>query len=208
MLYRGLQQLGEDPDVHPCARYLAYIDLLREWNRAYNLTGTRTPEDILSRHILDSLAVLPVIRGRDCLDVGSGAGLPGLLLALARPEQHWTLLDSNTKKIRFLNQAVLQLQAGNVEIAHSRVQDYRPQRRFDTIVARAYTSLIKFHEQAAGLLHDNGRLIAMKGRQPHEELAELAQHGIGCEILQIQVPVDDVTRHVIVMHGGMPGKSD
>jgi len=199
MLRRGLEQLGEDPDAHPCTQYLAYIELLAQWNRAYNLTGVRTREDMLTRHILDSLAILPVIRGRDCLDAGTGAGLPGLLLALARPEQHWTLLDSNTKKIRFLNQAVLQLQPGNVEIVHTRMQDYRPRHGFDTIVTRAYTSLKKFHEQAARLLHDAGRLIAMKGRQPDVELAQLAEHGIDCEILQIHVPVLDVVRHLIVM---------
>ena len=132
----------------------------------------------------------------------------GLLLALARPEQHWTLLDSNIKKIRFLNQAVLQLQPGNVEIAHSRMQDYRPRHTFDTIVMRAYTSLKNFHEQSVGMLNDAGRLIAMKGRHPDEELAQLAEHGVDYEILQIHVPVLDVTRHVIVMHSGKQIKYD
>jgi 16S rRNA (guanine527-N7)-methyltransferase len=202
MLRQGLQQLGEDPDAHPCSDYLAFIDLLFEWNRAYNLTGLRTREQMLPRHILDSLAVLPLIQGHACLDVGTGAGLPGLPLALARPAQHWTLLDSNSKKIRFLNQVVLQLHPGNVELVHSRMQEYRPPRRFDTIIARAYTSLKELHERAAGWLQDNGRLIAMKGRKPVRELAQLAEYRIGFEVVEIHVPVLDVTRHIIIMHAG------
>jgi 16S rRNA (guanine527-N7)-methyltransferase len=198
-LRRGLKQLGEDPDAHPCEQYLAYIDLLIQWNRAYNLTAVRGREDMLARHILDSLAVLPAIAGRYCMDAGTGAGLPGFLLALARPVQHWTLVDSNMKKIRFLNQAVVQLQPANVEIVHARVEHYQPRRRFDTIVMRACASLKKFHEQTAGLLTDNGRLVAMKGRRPDQELAELADNGIDFQIVEVHVPVLDVIRHLIVM---------
>ena len=208
MLRQGLQQLGENPDAHPCSQYLAFIDLLSEWNRAYNLTGLCTREEMLTRHILDSLAVLPLIHGPACLDVGTGAGLPGLPLALARPAQAWTLLDSNSKKIRFLNQVLLELHPGNVDLVHSRMQDYRPRHTFDTIVMRAYTSLKNFHEQSVGMLNDAGRLIAMKGRHPDEELAQLAEHGVDYEILQIHVPVLDVTRHVIVMHSGKQSKYD
>lgn len=199
MLRQGLEHLGEEPDDHPISRYLAFIDLLHEWNRAYNLTGLRTREAMLTHHVLDSLAILPFIQGRDCLDVGSGAGLPGLPLALARPAQHWTLLDGNAKKIRFLNHAVMQLQPDNLEVVHSRIEDFRPARRFHTIVTRAYGSLQKFHNQAVGLLHGNGRLIAMKGRRPDAELAQLTERGIGFEVARIRVPVIDVTRHIILM---------
>ena len=202
MLRQGLQQLGENPDAHPCSQYLAYIDLLCEWNRAYNLTGLRSREEMLTRHILDSLAVLPLIQGPACLDVGTGAGLPGLPLALAHPAHHWTLLDSNSKKIRFLNQVVLQLCPGNVELVHARMQHYRPPRRFDTITARAYTSLKEFHEQATGWLQDNGRLIAMKGRKPDKELVQLEASRIDYNVVNIHVPVLDVTRHIIIMRAG------
>ena len=202
MLRQGLQQLGENPDAHPCSQYLAFIDLLSEWNRAYNLTGLCTREEMLTRHILDSLAVLPLIHGPACLDVGTGAGLPGLPLALARPAQAWTLLDSNSKKIRFLNQVLLELHPGNVDLVHSRMQDYRPSRRFDTIITRAYTNLKEFHEQVAGWLHANGRLIAMKGRKPARELAELTEHRIAFEVVKIHVPVLDVARHIIIIHAG------
>ena len=199
MLRRGLQQLGEAPESHPCDRYLAYIDLLCEWNKAYNLTAVCSREEMLTRHILDSLAILPCVHGNRCLDIGTGAGLPGLVLALARPVQFWTLLDSNGKKIRFLNHAVMQLHPDNIEVVHSRIEDYRPPQPFDTIVARAWTSLKNFHDLATGLLHENGRLVAMKGKRPGRELAELKEHKINFEIREIQVPLVNIVRHVVVM---------
>ena len=199
MLHRGLRELGEDPDTHPCEQYLAYIDLLGHWNKAYNLTAIHSREEMLTFHILDSLAVLPCIQGLCCLDVGTGAGLPGFPLALARPAVRWTLLDSNRKKIRFLNHAVMQLHPPDVEIVHSRIEDYRPPHRFDTIIARAWTSLRKFHDHAAVLLNKNGRLVAMKGRRPERELAELEKHKINFEIREINVPLVNITRLVVVM---------
>ena len=204
LLTRGLEQLGQDPETHPCSRYLAYIDLLHDWNRAYNLTGVKKRRDMLIRHILDSLTLLPYVHGDHCLDVGSGAGLPGMPLALACPCQYWTLLDSNSKKVRFLHQVVLELQPVNVGLVHTRLQDYRPPQRFHTIVTRAFSSLAEFHRQAAGLLYEGGRLIAMKGRRPDAELAQLAGHGITCDTVQVRVPLLEVTRHLVLMDSG-PG---
>lgn len=199
MLRSGLRELGEDPDTHPCEQYLAYIHLLSHWNRAYNLTAVHSREEMVTRHILDSLAVMSCVKGRYCLDVGTGAGLPGFPLALAGPDVHWYLLDSNMKKIRFLNHVVMQLHPLNVEVVHSRIEDYRPRHRFDTIIARAYASLKNFHNHASGLLHKRGRLVAMKGRSPERELAELKDHNISFEILEINVPLVNIIRHVVVM---------
>ncbi|MGH7462299.1 MAG: 16S rRNA (guanine(527)-N(7))-methyltransferase RsmG, partial [Longimicrobiales bacterium] len=118
----GLRDLGEDPNAHPCAVYLAYLELLRKWGRAYNLTGVREPGRMLAYHVLDSLSLLPFLRGKRCLDLGTGAGLPGLILALARPDLHWVLLDSNRKKIRFLNRALGSFAVKNAEVVQDRVE--------------------------------------------------------------------------------------
>ena len=135
-LQAGLQAQGEDPLAHPCDSYLAYIDLLDKWNRAYNLSGIRQKSQMLTHHVLDSLSVLPYLHGASGLDVGSGAGLPGFILALARPDMHWVLLDSNQKKTRFLNQALLELGPENIEVVRARVEDYRPEQVFSTVICQ------------------------------------------------------------------------
>ena len=198
-LHQGLIQLGESPDSHPCDQYLAYIDLLHEWNRAYNLTAVRDREEMLIRHVLDSLTTLPFIRGRDCLDVATGAGLPGFILALARPTQQWTLLDSNIKKIRFLNQAVLQLKPANIKLVRSRLEDYQPQHQFNTVITRAYTSLKKYHDNAASLVKKNGLLIAMKGGMLEPELKELAGQNIHFDVHEVIPPGINVLRNIVTM---------
>ncbi|MCH8507138.1 MAG: 16S rRNA (guanine(527)-N(7))-methyltransferase RsmG, partial [Ectothiorhodospiraceae bacterium] len=125
----GLEQL--DPALLPSAdRLLDYLQLLHRWNRAYNLSAVRDPQDMVSRHLLDSLSVLPYLRGDSLLDVGSGAGLPGIPLALCRPALQVVVLDSNSKKTRFMTQAALELGLGNVTVVHSRIETYRPGRKF------------------------------------------------------------------------------
>ena len=162
-LRTGLTALRLDPDRHPCRSYLAYIDLLSRWNRVYSLTAVRGSENILSRHVLDALSILPYVQGERCLDVGSGAGLPGLILALADPGREWVLLDSNQKKTRFLTQAVIELAIPNVEVVRARVEDYDTETRFTTITSRAFASLTQFHELTHRLLAPGGHLLAMKG---------------------------------------------
>ena len=184
-LRQGLKALGEDPDAHPCERYLAYIELLVKWNRAYNLTGIRDPGRMLNYHVLDSLAVRPWVRGPRCLDIGTGAGLPGLILALARPDQHWVLLDSNSKKIRFLNECLRELQVNNAETAHTRIEDFHPQQLFTTAVCRALWSAPDLLRECGRLIEAGGVLLAMKGARQEKEwnkelrdAAELYVHGL------------------------------
>lgn len=164
------QSLGEaerDKLIH-------YLLLLGRWNQAYNLTAVRDPREQVARHLLDSLAVLPwVVRG-PVLDLGTGAGLPGIPLALARPGLAFTLLDSNGKKTRFVRQAVLELGLNHVEVIQIRLEAYRPERKFATIVARALASLPELYRGAQSLACDDGRLLALKGRMAREELAALA----------------------------------
>lgn len=147
-----------------------YLDLLTKWNRAYNLTAILKREDMISRHILDSLAILPWINGTRVLDVGTGAGLPGLIIALARPDLSVTLLDSNGKKIRFLQEAKRVLAITNVEIIQKRVQDYQTYESFDTIVSRAFSQISDIIKLSKHLIANNGIWLAMKGLVPIDEL--------------------------------------
>ena len=195
----GLTALGFSVHEHPVDAYLSYLSLLTQWNRAYNLTSAKKPERMLAYHILDSLSVLPYLHGEHCLDIGTGAGLPGLILALARPETHWILLDSNRKKIRFVNHAILELKIGNVETVCSRIEDFKSGRNFSTIVARAYGSLIKICQHTRHLLSPDGRLLAMKGTDISAELEELKNAGITTHVHKLEVPGVDKGRCLVEM---------
>lgn len=158
--------MGLERDL-PLGSYLEYLHLLAQWNTAYNLTAIRDPKKMLAYHILDSLSVLPFIADRSdqeyrCLDIATGAGLPGIILALARPDLHWVLLDGNHKKTRFVQQAVLELEIKNIEIVCCRIEDYIPTSNFTTIVTRAFASLSVIFEHSHHLLAPRGKLLAMK----------------------------------------------
>lgn len=150
-----------------------YLNLLQKWNQAYNLTAIRDKEQMLSKHILDSLAILPWLNGENILDVGSGAGLPGIPLALARPNLQIYLLDSNGKKTRFLQEVKRVLQLENITIIQARVEEYLPNLKFDTIVSRAFTSLKNILDKTYPLLIDGGIWLTMKGLFPEQELLEI-----------------------------------
>jgi len=196
-LMRGIDALGLDlPDGADTA-LLAYIDLMLKWNRVYNLTSVRNPAQMVTRHLLDSLAVLPYVKGGRVLDVGSGAGLPGIPLAIAHPEWSVTLLDSNGKKTRFLTQAVAQLKLAQTEVVHARIEEYRPAGGFDTVVARAYSSVDQLCESVAPLLKSDGRLLAMKGVYPLAELEVAPSHFTVREVPKLEVPFLNAERHVV-----------
>ncbi|PJD94158.1 MAG: 16S rRNA (guanine(527)-N(7))-methyltransferase RsmG [Legionella sp.] len=164
--------LPGDLDVlaQSCGVYLA---LLQKWNQAYNLTAVRSIHDMVGRHILDSLAILPWITGRRVLDVGTGAGLPGIPLALACPDKQVVLLDSNGKKTRFLAEVQRVLDIKNIEIIQSRVETYQPTLPFDTVVSRAFSEMQTMLDQTQHLLAPGGQWVAMKGSQVNLELSSL-----------------------------------
>jgi 16S rRNA (guanine527-N7)-methyltransferase len=176
-----------------------YLDLLEKWNRVYNLTAIRERSRMVTHHLLDSLAVLPHVRGPRMLDVGSGAGLPGIPLAVASPALHVTLLESNHKKSAFLTQAVAELQLANVQVVTERVESWRPEARFDTIVSRAFAELGEFAALAGRLLAPQGVLAAMKGVHPFEEIERLPQGYRVQQVVRLRVPGLDAERHLVLM---------
>ncbi|MDQ2069730.1 16S rRNA (guanine(527)-N(7))-methyltransferase RsmG [Natronospira bacteriovora] len=195
----GLAAMGIELDATARERLLALIGLLIKWNKAYNLTAVRDPLEMVPRHLLDSLSLLPDLQGETVLDVGTGAGFPGLPLAIARPETAFTLLDSALKRTRFVRQAALELGLENVEVVQSRIEDYRPARRFDTVTCRAFSSLGAFVEAAGGLVAPGGRLVAMKGRYPQEELADCPPEWRLQSARPVRVPGLDAERHQLIL---------
>lgn len=200
----GLAALGVMLPSETQARLLQYHALIRKWNRVHNLTAMREPEMILIRHLFDSLAILPHISGLRLVDVGSGAGLPGIPLALAHPEWDVVLLESNHKKAVFLQQARIELKLKNVEIVTERAENFRPASGFDTVISRAFSSLADFVKLAGHLARENeGRLAAMKGVYPHEELAQLPPPFIVEDIFHIGVPGLEAERHLVMIKHGV-----
>ncbi|MGB9428325.1 MAG: 16S rRNA (guanine(527)-N(7))-methyltransferase RsmG [Gammaproteobacteria bacterium] len=172
-LAAGIGQLGLAIPSPAQSKLSAYIALLHKWNRTYNLTAVREPGEMVSKHLLDSLAVAPFVRGPRVLDVGTGAGLPGIPLAIALPEHYFILLDGNGKKTRFVTQAVTALGLKNVEVVQARAEDFRPAERFATVLSRAFASLADFLALTAHLGTPAGRWLAMKGARPDDELQAL-----------------------------------
>jgi 16S rRNA (guanine527-N7)-methyltransferase len=176
-----------------------YLDLIAKWNKVHNLTAIQDPQRMVIEHVLDSLSIAPLLQPERILDVGSGAGLPGIPLAVARPQWRFTLLDSSQKRCAFLRQAAIELALSNIDIACARVEQFRPEAPFDTIVSRAFAETAAFAKSACGLLADDGIMIAMKGIYPEEELARLPAAVHVREVVKLEVPGLDAQRHAVVM---------
>lgn len=198
-LANGIAALDIEVTASAQQRMLDYLALVLKWNKAYNLTAVREPEKMLTHHLLDSLAVLPHLRGPRVLDVGTGAGLPGIPLALARPDLQFTLLDSNQKKTTFLRQAVIELKPGNVEVVCERVESWSAGRLFNTVVSRAFSELSDFIALAGRLCAKDGVVIAMKGVYPHDELAQLPQTFRLCSVVPLNIPGLGAERHAALL---------
>ncbi len=180
----------------------AYLDLLGKWNRTYNLTAIREPERMVTHHVLDALAVLPHLPAREglaLLDVGSGGGVPGIPLAIARPGWRVVLLDSNHKKGAFLRQATIELALANAETVTARVEEYTPAVPFDIVISRAFSDLATFAQASARHLGRGGWLVAMKGVFPDEEIAQLPPDVRIVAAPALAIPGFDAERHLIIM---------
>ena len=198
-LAEGLKQLGLDltPDVQ--AQLLKFIGLLHKWNKVHNLTAIREPLKMITHHLLDSLAVLPYISGERLVDVGSGGGLPGIPLAIEKPDLSITVLDSNHKKTGFMRQAVIDLGLKNVEVVGDRVELFQPGQPFDTVISRAFSDLAEFVKLTRHLLASGGKLLAMKGVYPYEEIAALPPDIKVEAVIPLEVPELGAKRHLVVM---------
>lgn len=194
VLVTGLADLGVSATEQQIDLLLAFVRLIEKWNKTYNLTAIRNREEMLRLHILDSLAVLPFISGKNIIDVGTGAGLPGIPLAIFMPDVQFTLLDSNAKKTRFVQQAVLELKLENVEVVHSRVEQLKREGEFDAVLSRAFASLHDIMQWTDYLLQAEGVLIAMKGQKPVAELEQLKRV---YSVKSIVVPGIDAERCVV-----------
>lgn len=195
----GLTGLGLRLGDNQIDRLLGYLQLLRRWNQAYNLTAVAVGEEMVTRHLLDSLSIAPYLQGESFVDVGSGAGLPGIPLAIALPDNAFTLVDSNGKKTRFLLQVRARLKLANVREVHRRVADYRPDGRYDGVISRAYAALTDLAEASVHLLKSDGRIYAMKGHYPVEELSGLPKAYKVSASHRLNVPGLVGERHLIVM---------
>ena len=201
----GLSVLGLEIPESSQVRLLQYLALIEKWNRVHNLTSVRQPEMMMARHLLDSLAVLPHITGPRIADVGSGAGLPGVPLALARPDWELALIESNHKKAVFLQQVRIELELENVEIMAERVENIACKGRFETVISRAFSDLTDFAESSGHLCVEGGReeaggrLVAMKGVYPHEELVQLPPRYMVEKIIPVQVPGLKGARHLVML---------
>ena len=195
-LAAGLEALGLPAAL--ATPLLAYLALLARWNATYNLTAIRDPRDMVAKHLLDSLAMQPFVRGlRTLADLGTGPGLPGIPLAIATPALQVTLVESNGKKARFLREAARQLGLGNVRVAESRIEAFRPGTHFDAITARALATLPLILELGGHLPGPAGRLLAMKGVVPDEEIATLPAGWRLAAVHPLRVPGLDAERHLV-----------
>jgi len=199
ILSKGLRQLNlaQPLDDKQQNTLIKYVELLNKWNKTYNLTAVRKPEQMVTRHLLDSLSICPYIRGKHALDVGTGAGLPGIPLAIVFPERQFVLLDSNNKKTRFVVQAVSELELPNVDVVQSRVEEFESEVLFDTIISRAYSAIGDMVKQTSHLLASDGVFLAMKGANPVAEIDELSSNYIIEESHVIKVPGLEEERHLL-----------
>ena len=200
LLDDGLHELGLEERLGGDELLMKYVTELMNWNRVYNLTSVRKPTDIVSRHILDSLTILPHLHGERILDIGTGAGLPGIPLAIACPERDFVLLDSSSKKLRFVQQTLGILNLDNVTIEDCRVEEFQPERLFDTVICRAFSDLPDFYRYAARLCNAGGKMLAMKGVYPMTEVECLNDKTVIDEVVTLKVPGLDAERHLVIMH--------
>lgn len=194
-LAQGLAEMDLQLSIATQQKLLDYLALLEKWNKVHNLTAVRDPAEMVTLHLLDSLSILPHIKSGRLLDVGSGAGLPGIPLALVCPELQVTVLDSSHKKASFMRQAKAALGIANLEVVCGRVEQYHPQHLFDMIISRAFSDLAEFVKLTTHLCVPNGLWLAMKGVYPYDEIVQLK--GFSAEVMPLKVPSLEAQRHLV-----------
>ena len=196
LLAAGVAEMGLDVSPEAQQKLLQYLSLLNKWNKVYNLTAVRDPLEMVTLHLLDSLSVLPYIKTKNLLDVGSGGGLPGIVLAICKPELQVTTIDTVQKKAIFMRQVKGELGLNNLEVVHARVENYQPAEKFEAIISRAFSEISLFVKLTQHLLADNGQWLAMKGVAPQQELEKLAIKAN--KIIPLKVAGLDAERHLVI----------
>lgn len=196
LLAAGIAKMGLDVSRETQDKLLQYLSLLNKWNKVYNLTAVRDPLEMVTLHLLDSLSVLPHIDSKNLLDVGSGGGLPGIVLAICLPNLQVTTIDTVQKKAIFMRQVKGELGLSNLEVVHARVENYQPSEKFEAIISRAFSNVALLIKLTQHLLAENGKWLAMKGHVPHDELVGLTLKN---KIIPLQVAGLDAERHLLVL---------
>ena len=197
LLASGIAQMGLDVSRETQEKLLVYMALLHKWNKVYNLTAVREPSEMVTLHLLDSLSVSPFIKARNLLDVGSGAGLPGIVMAIVKPDLQVTTIDTVQKKAIFMRQVKGELGLENLDVVHARVESYQPKQKFEMIISRAFSELALFLKLTKHLLAENGAWLAMKGQMPNAELEILDVKSK--KIIQLNVAGLQAERHLVVL---------
>jgi len=199
-LAEGCEHLALSVTDHQKKQMLDHLVLLERWNRKLNLTAIVSAEQMVVRHLLDSLSIARLVQGQRLIDIGSGGGFPGMPIAVIKPDLDVTLLDSRGKRVEFLRHVVAHNRLANVSTVKSRIEDYRPPEKFDTLVSRAFSSLHDMLHWTSHLHQPGGQLLAMKGKRPEEELAQLEDHW-QCQIKTeaVKVPMLEADRHVVIL---------
>jgi 16S rRNA (guanine527-N7)-methyltransferase len=207
LLAEGARELGIALDAAAAEALLRLVDELELGNAQFNLTAIRDRLGMLRKHVFDSLTLQPYLRGTRVADIGTGAGFPGLPLAVVNPQRRFTLVEGTGKKARFVEQTALRLGCDNVQVEHGRAENYRPFELFDTVVARALSSLADFAAYAGHLCAPDGRLLAMKGKRPDEELSALPKSFRVVAVHRLKVPGLDDERHLVELSPVRPKSS-
>ena len=201
LLASGIALMGLNVPAEAQTKLLVYLELLQKWNKVYNLTAVRDPLEMVTLHLLDSLSVLPYVPAKNLLDVGSGGGLPGIVLAICMPNLQVTTIDTVQKKAIFMRQVKGELDLDNLNVVHARVESYQPAEKFEAIISRAFSEMALFVKLTKHLIADNGQWLAMKGQLPAQEL--LALDVSISQTLALSVAGLNAERHLIVLQNGV-----
>lgn len=196
---QGLEAIACNLDADKLAKLTHYVELLNKWNKAFNLTAVRNVDEMVGRHIVDSLSTLPYVQGKRIIDVGTGPGLPGIPLAICFPQTEFFLLDSNIKKTRFLTQCKLELNLSNVTVIHARAEEFLPVEKFDMVTSRAFAPLKNIINWCRHLVTEEGTFLAMKGPYPDDEIADLPEDYRLQRSIEVNIPGSDAERHLLVI---------